>query len=136
MAYDKIYAVRDRLKRIVDYASNKEKTGLDGIVSYVVDLFKTEKRLFQSALNVENIDTAYKEMQATKKKWGKTGGVLGYHIIHSYKPGEVTPEQAHCLSVEFARRCFGDKYEVVIGTHLDRNHLHSVRPDRALSKAV
>ena len=50
--------------------------------------------------------------------------MLGYHLIHSYAPGEVTPRQAHELGVEFARRVLGEKYEVVVSTHLDHEHLH------------
>ena len=75
-------------------------------------------------------------MADTKERWNKTGGVLGYHFIQSFAPGEVTPEQAHRIGVEFARELFGDRYEVVIGTHLDKAHLHNVRPDRAMRKAV
>ena len=51
--------------------------------------------------------------------------MLGYHIIQSFKPDEVTPEQAHKIGVEFAKKCFGDKYQAVIGTHLDRAHYHN-----------
>lgn len=40
-------------------------------------------------------------------------------------PGEVTPEQAHAIGVAFAQRLFGDRYEVVVGTHLDKAHLHN-----------
>ena len=50
--------------------------------------------------------------------------VRSYHIVHSYAPGEVTPEQAHEAGVEFARRLLGDKYEAVVCTHTDRDHLH------------
>ena len=56
--------------------------------------------------------------------WDKRGGVLGYHIIHSYAPGEVTSEQAHAAGVDFARRLLGDRYEAVVSTHTDREHLH------------
>ena len=63
-------------------------------------------------------------VRATKRRWDKKGGVLGYHIIHSYAPGEVTPDEAHAAGVEFARRLLGDKYEVVVATHVDRAHLH------------
>ena len=63
--------------------------------------------------------------RATKQRFGKLGGVVGYHFIQSFAPGEVTPEQAHAIGVEFARRLFGDRYEVVIGTHLDKSHLHN-----------
>ena len=64
-------------------------------------------------------------MVATKKKYSKEGKVLAYHYIESFKPGEVTPELAHKIGVEFAQECFGDRFEVVIGTHLDRHHLHN-----------
>ena len=64
-------------------------------------------------------------MQQVKQRFRNTGGVLGYHFIQSFAPGEVTPEQAHKIGVAFAREVFGDAYQVVIGTHLDRAHLHS-----------
>ena len=51
--------------------------------------------------------------------------MLGYHFIQSFKPKEATPKQVHQIGVEFTRRCFGERFEVVIGTHLDRNHLHN-----------
>ena len=53
------------------------------------------------------------------------GGVLGYHFIQSFQPGEVTPEQAHAVGLEFAKRLFGKRYEVVISTHLNKHHLHN-----------
>ena len=49
----------------------------------------------------------------------------GYHIIQSFAPGEVTPDQAHAVGVEFARRLLGDRYEAVVSTHLNKAHLHS-----------
>ena len=49
---------------------------------------------------------------------------MGYHLIHAFAPGEVTPEQAHKIGVEFAARLLGDRYEAVVSTHLDRDHLH------------
>ena len=55
----------------------------------------------------------------------KMGGVLGYHFIQSFQPGEVTPEQAHAIGLEFAKRLFGKRYEVVISTHLNKHHLHN-----------
>ena len=51
--------------------------------------------------------------------------VQGYHIIQSFRPGEVTPEQAHEIGCEFARRFLAGRYEAVIGTHLDKAHPHN-----------
>lgn len=125
MAYDKIIAIRSRLDHCVGYALNPEKTDLSAALSYIENEEKNagEHRIFASALNC-SLDTAFAEMQETKQRWSKPGGVLGYHIIHSYAPGEVTPEQAHEIGVEFASALLGSNYEAVISTHLDRAHLH------------
>lgn len=119
MAIIKVYAVRNKLHRAVDYAANEEKTSLDNIIDYAANPSKTEQRLFESAINCSSVENAYTEMMATKRKFGKTDKVLAYHYIQSFKPGEVTPELAHKIGVEFARECFGDKFEVVIGTQVD-----------------
>ena len=125
MAITKIYAIRANLQRTVSYASNEKKTNLDNVIEYAVNKSKTEQRLFQDCINCVSIETAYEEMQNTKKRWNKTDGVLGYHFIQSFKPGEVTPELAHRIGIEFSKECFGDRFQVVIGTHLDKSHLHN-----------
>ncbi len=125
MAITKIYAIRNRLDKRVSYAVNEEKTNLDGLIEYAVNPNKTEKRLFEAQLNCKSVETAFEDMMKIKQHYGKTGGVLGYHFIQSFKPGEVTPEQAHQCGIEFAKRLFGDKFQVVIGTHLDKSHLHN-----------
>ena len=125
MAYTKVFAVKKRLDKSVAYAANEKKTGLAGMIEYIVNRSKTEKRLFESALNCQRPQTAYGEMMETKARWKKLDGVLGYHFIQSFAPGEVTPEQAHAIGVEFARQLFGERFEVVIGTHLDKAHLHN-----------
>lgn len=125
MAITKIIAIRDRLDKRINYAVNGEKTTLDAGITYATNSEKTEQHFFTSALNCESCETAYAEMQATKQRFGKLGGVIGYHFIQSFAPSEVTPEQAHAIGVEFAQRLFGDRYEVVIGTHLDKAHLHN-----------
>ena len=112
MAYDKIIPVRARLDHCADYVLNPEKTSLpDGGLRLA------------TAINCQ-LDTAYWDMMDTKRRWGKSGGVQGYHIIHSYTPGEVTPMEAHEMGVELAQRLLGDKYEVIVSTHLDHDHLH------------
>ena len=125
MAITKIIAIRDRLDKRINYAVNGEKATLDAGITYAANPEKTEQHFFTSTLNCESCDTAYAEMQTTKRRFGKLGGVVGYHFIQSFAPGEVTPEQAHAIGVAFARRLFGDRYEVVIGTHLDKAHLHN-----------
>jgi len=66
----------------------------------------------------------YREMMDTKRAIGKLDGRQCYHIIQSFKPGEVSPELALEIAKEFAAEYLPD-YEVVIGTHVDRKHIHS-----------
>lgn len=107
------------------YAVNGEKTELNEKIGYAADLVKTSSVRFVTALNCKSAETAFDVMRKTKEKFGKTGGVLGYHFIQSFAPGEVTPEQAHEIGCEFARRLFGEDFESVIGTHLDKAHPHT-----------
>lgn len=125
MAVTKIFAIRKRLDDRIRYAVNGEKATLDAGITYATNPEKTEQLLFTSAINCESCETAFAEMQATKRRFGKLDGVVGYHFIQSFAPGEVTPEQAHAIGVAFAQRLFGEHYEVVVGTHLDRAHLHN-----------
>ena len=125
MAITKIIAIRDRLDKRVNYVANAEKTSLDCSVLYAVNPQKTEQSFFVTAMNCGSAATAYQEMLETKRAFGKTDGVLGYHFIQSFAPGEVTPEQAHAIGIEFSRQLFGTDFEVVIGTHLDKQHLHN-----------
>lgn len=104
MAITKIIAIRDRLDKRVAYVTNAEKTALNCGVRYIVNPEKTEQSFFTAVLNCSSPEHAFREMTETKNRWQKTGGVLGYHFIQSFAPGEVTPEQAHEIGMEFARR--------------------------------
>ena len=66
----------------------------------------------------------YREMMDTKRDLGKLAGRQCYHIIQSFKPGVITPELALEIAMEFAAEYLPD-YEVVIGTHVDKKHIHS-----------
>ena len=126
MAYDKIIPIRRRLDHCLAYAANEHKTDLAAALHYIGNERKNappHADSLQTGINC-TVETAYAEMQATKRRWDKCGGILGYHIIHSYAPGEVTPQEAHAAGVEFARRLLGERYEAVVATHLDREHLH------------
>ncbi len=121
MAYDKIIVLHRRIDHCVNYVLNEEKTSLSYALAYAGNTEKSHQLV--TGINCE-AGTAHAEMQATKRRWDKTGGVVGYHIIHSYAPGETTPEQAHAAGVEFARRLLGDRFEAIVATHTDRDHLH------------
>lgn len=121
MAYDKIIVLHRRMDHCVNYVLNEEKTSLSYALSYAENPEKSHQLV--TGINCE-AETAHAEMMVTKHRWDKMGGILGYHLVHSYAPGEVTPEQAHAAGVEFARRLLGERYEAVVSTHTDRDHLH------------
>ena len=99
------------------------KARLDVGIKYVLNGDKTEDRVLTARLNCDP-DREYQEMMSTKQAVEKSDGVQYYHMIQSFQPGEVTPEQALEIATEFAEKHLSD-YEVVIGTHVDKHHIHS-----------
>ena len=70
-------------------------------------------------------EIAYRQMKATKRMFGKTGGRQGYHFVISLKPGEGTPEIMYDIAMRFAEEAFAGEYEAVVAVHTDREHLHA-----------
>ena len=102
------------------YAKNHR---LDVAIKYVLNGDKTDNQILTARINCDP-GWEYQQMMDTKREVGKTGGRLAYHIIQSFKPGEITPEQALEIGKEFAEKYLSD-YEVVIGTHIDKGHIHN-----------
>lgn len=131
MATTKIWPIKDNLKRVVKYAENPEKTewnDLKQTLHYAGKREKTsvndEKSCFVTGVNC-HAETAFEEMHAVKKRFGKLGGNIAYHAYQSFKPGEVTPEQCHEIGVVLAKKLWGERFQVVVATHLDKGHLHN-----------
>ena len=95
MAVLKIHVVRARLDKRINYVMNPEKTACKGFHSFF-GIKDTLTSGFTCAC-----DEAYQQMMETKQHEKKTDKVLGYHYIQSFKPGEVTPEEAHQVGCEF-----------------------------------
>ena len=131
MAVTSLWAIKGRIDHLIHYVENPEKTdiankdiqALFDIVGYTTRPDKTEKRLFVDGINCIP-EIAVQEMIVVKKQFRKEDGRLAYHGYMSFQPGEVTPEQCHEIGMQLAREMWGDKYQVVVATHLDRNHLH------------
>ena len=126
MAYTSVIPVR-RLDRAVKYVMNKEKTtavSLQDALGYAANRDKTEQSCFESSYAC-TLETAFADMRQTKERWHKLGGVQGYHLVQSFAAGEVSPELAHQIAKELADRVLGGRYEYVIGTHLNTDHIHS-----------
>ena len=125
MGVTKILSIKHQLSARLNYVTNSEKTHLATDITYITNPEKTEQSFFVSAINCLTPESVYDEMMNTKIRFGKTDGVQGFHIIQSFVPGEVTPEQAHNIGLEFCKRLLDDRFEAVIGTHLDKAHLHN-----------
>ena len=97
--------------------------GLSQAIQYALNGDKTQERVLTAHLNCDP-GREYRQMMDTKREVGKLDGRQCYHIIQSFKPGEITPELALKIAKQFAAEYLPD-YEVVIGTHVDRGHIHS-----------
>lgn len=129
MAITAIWDIKDSLKRVINYASNKEKTeiGNDDLmnsIQYISHDVKTEDKQYVTGINC-SLKTAYDEMTATKRNFGKESGILAFHAIQAFIPGEITPEKAHEIGIELANKLWGDRFEVIVATHTDKKHIHS-----------
>lgn len=151
MATTSIWRVKGWLGKVVIYAENPEKTAnpkfyadrklteqdgqqLSDVIRYAVNSEKTQEtgseddaplHRFVSGINCSPA-TARDEMLAVKKRFGKENGTVAYHGYQSFAPGEATPELAHEIGVKLATRLWGDRYQVIVATHLDKeNHLHN-----------
>ena len=96
---------------------------LDLGIKYILNGDKTEEHTLTSHLNCDP-GRECRQMLDTKRAYGKMGGVQYYHVIQSFKPGEVTPELALEIAREFAQEHLPG-YETVIAVHVDRQHIHA-----------
>ena len=120
-------AVKVRLDERINYAATADKTkALADKIYYAIDDHKTEQAMFASAINCNDVDSAFAEMNMVKDRFHKHGNVIGYTFIQSFSPDDkLTPEQAHEIGVRLAQEYFGGRYQVVVGTHVDKAHLHN-----------
>lgn len=132
MATTGFWPVKGRLKEVIDYANNPDKTtakeyldeDLYAAIRYVENDSKTDHTAFVTGINCSK-HNAYHEMVAVKRRFGERGKHIAYHGYQSFAEGEVTPEEAHQIGVETARMMWGAKYQVVVTTHLNTDNIHN-----------
>ncbi len=131
MAVTKIWAVTDSVSRVLSYAANPDKTIYSDIckaLHYASDERKTvageEKAMFVTGVNCSAV-TAFSEMISVQERFDKTTGNVAYHAYQSFKTGEVTPQLAHKLGVELAKRMWGGEYQVLVATHFNTATYHN-----------
>ena len=137
MATTKIWKVQKRLDHVINYATNEEKTkniyskyeidefnSIRQVMTYATNPDKTEKQFYTTGINCE-VKDAVKQMQFVKTFYGKENGILAFHAYQSFNEGEVTPEIAHEIGVKLANEMWGDRFQVVVSTHLNTQHIHN-----------
>lgn len=124
MATTKIWAVKANLQYTLSYASNSAKTEVERVIDYVLGGKKTVKENLCTGINCD-VNTAYEDMQFVKEQFGKRGGILAHHAEQSFAYGEILPEKAHEIGVNFAQEMWGDRFQVLVTTHLDKKHIHN-----------
>ena len=130
IAYTSIIPVH-RLDSAVSYVLDENKTSrrkneasLRREIGRAFNEDKTEQDLFQSAVGC-TCETAFADMFLVKQMWHKEGGVQGFHLVQSFAPGELSPELAHQIGLEFAGKLLKGSFQVVITTHLNTNCIHN-----------
>ena len=138
MATTSIWKITRWLPKVIKYTMQEWKTkneefdnepeikyyDLHNVIDYAKSDYKTEKQFFVTGINCDK-ESALEEMINVKEYYNKTDGILGFHAIQSFKPGEVTPEIAHEIGIKLAKEMWGDRFQVVVSTHLNTNHIHS-----------
>ena len=113
MAVTKIKAIRGTLSKAIAYILNPEKT---------------DEKLLVSSYGCAS-ETAAREFEWTRKIAEQKGmnpvRIIARHVIQSFEIGEVTPELAHEIGKQFADEILGEKYEYVLTTHIDKDHVHN-----------
>ena len=141
MAVTSIWYVNSRVEKALAYIMNPDKTtekpelspdaiaarkAVGDVIDYASNADKTEQMMYVTGINCSP-DNALDEFMNTKRYWNKTGGRLAYHGYQSFLEGEgsITAEKAHELGVKLAKELWGDRFEVVVATHLNTGHYHN-----------
>lgn len=135
MAVTKLWKVTDNLDRVIDYAEDKEKTrkpkysekewqSLKDVLEYAKDEEKTEQQFYVSGINC-NPDKAREQFVMVKEQYNKTDGIQAYHGYISFKDTDnISPDLAQQIGIEFVNRVWGERFQIVVTTHLNTKCLH------------
>ena len=140
MAVTSLWRVRGYIGKVLLYAENPDKTtnpetipsaaetnceALEDVIAYAGREAATNRRQLVTGVNC-TAGTARSEMIAVKKRFRKEDGTVAYHGYQSFREGEVTPEQAHRIGIRLAEELWGERYQVLVATHVDKaSHIHS-----------
>ena len=128
MAVTKIWNIRGKAGSPLEYIANPEKTerefsepekqALQDVIAYTTNEDKTEKFYYTSGINC-SVEFARDQFDTVKMRFGKYNGNVAYHAYQSFREGEVTPDEAHAIGVQLAKELWGDRFQMVVATHVN-----------------
>ena len=135
MATTSFWPINGNISKVIRYVSNPDKTNsgsfsnqviqsLKDVMDYAVNPSKTEQQYLVSGINCEPA-IARQQMIITKQRFDKLDGRTAYHAYQSFKPGETDPQTVHQIGTQFAQQLWGDRFQVVVATHVDKKHIHN-----------
>ena len=140
MATTSIWRVKGYIGKVLLYAENPDKTtepevirvpqntntdSLGDVIAYAGREDATNQRQLVWGIHCSP-ETAREDMLRVKRAYGKEDGTIAYHGYQSFAEGEVTPELAHEIGIKLAQEVWGDRYQVLVCTHLDKaSHIHN-----------
>ena len=132
MATTKLWHIKGNIKDLIQYVENPEKTipktkeqqDFFNVFSYVKNPEKTQNGEYVTAINCLK-EIALQQMIATKNQYGKDDKYIAWHGYQSFKPEEVSAEECHQIGIKLAKEMWGDRFQIVVTTHLDKEHLHN-----------
>lgn len=120
MATTGLWAVKSRLDHLVNYVSDPLKT----VIQYTTDSGKTLYKEYVTYLNCSFVDPKG-SMENTKKLFNDESKILAFHGFQSFEEDEIDADLAHQIGVEFAEKMWGDRFEVIVTTHLNTDNIHN-----------
>ena len=134
MAVTKIWNIRGKAGSPLEYIANPEKTerefsepekqALQDVIAYTTNEDKTEKFYYTSGINC-SVEFARDQFDTVKMRFGKYNGNVAYHAYQSFREGEVTPDEAHAIGVQLAKELWGDRFQMVVATHVNTKCVHN-----------
>lgn len=134
MAVTKIWSIKGRAATPLEYVSNPDKTqrvfsepekqALQDVIAYAANEDKTEQFFYTTGINC-SVEFARDQFDTTKLRFGKSDGNVAYHAYQSFKEGEITPDEAHAIGVQLAKEMWGDRFQIVVATHVNTHCVHN-----------
>ena len=131
MATTKIWAVKERLRQLIEYVCDLDKTtenetseALKNLIWYDADESKTEQRLYVTGIGCTP-ENALSVMNNNLSTYPTNSDRVAYHAYQSFAEDEVDPKTAHAIGIAFAKEMWGENFPVLVTTHLNTRHVHN-----------